>query len=344
MALNKLQHQYTDPLKVSSLNVDENLNIGGTESTGSIIINGTSFSPINYAPIISPNIKTPTITNTLLINTNATSYIKQSTTDIPTADMFQITNSGFPNVTAGVSALQINYFGGAAAVESSAVRIDLTPGTTSGGTWNGLRVFPTTVATTGVTYNALKFDNVSTGAGTDNVIFIGTGYDNIISYNGTQVINGLGQINLAQVTGTLAVANGGTGGTTVNASALNSQAAAYYADHIIPYTKTGALTVSTGTIRYRLPWAATIISTTAAVGTAPTGASLILDVLKNGTTIYSTTGNRPTIAATTNATTTSPTPNTTALAAGDYLTVNVAQIGSTVAGSDLSVFIEIQRA
>lgn len=136
--------------------------------------------------------------------------------------------------------------------------------------------------------------------------------------------------------------NNGT--VSVNPTTLNNQAASYYADHIIPYTKTGTLSVTTGTLRYRLPWAATIISTTAAVGTAPTGAALIIDVLKNGTTIYSTTANRPTIAVSTNATTTSPTPDITALAAGDYLTVNIAQVGSTVAGSDLSVFIEIQRA
>jgi hypothetical protein len=125
---------------------------------------------------------------------------------------------------------------------------------------------------------------------------------------------------------------------------LNNQPSSYYADHIIPYTKTGVLTTSTGTIRYRLPWAATIIATTAAVNTAPTGAAIIVDVLKNGTTIYSTTANRPTIAISTFATTTSPTPDVTTLAAGDYLTVNISQVGSTVAGSDLSVFVELQRA
>ena len=134
--------------------------------------------------------------------------------------------------------------------------------------------------------------------------------------------------------------------TVSNATTLNSQAASYYADHIIPYTKSGTLTANLqGTLRYRVPWAATIIGTTAAVNTAPTGANIVLDVWKNGTTIYSTTANRPTIYATFQATQgTTPTPNTTALAAGDYLTVNVATVGSTVAGADLSVFIEIQRA
>jgi len=34
--------------------------------------------------------------------------------------MLQITNSGKPNVTAGVNALEIKYYGGAANVEASA--------------------------------------------------------------------------------------------------------------------------------------------------------------------------------------------------------------------------------
>lgn len=106
----------------------------------------------------------------------------------------------------------------------------------------------------------------------------------------------------------------------------------------------GALTTQTGTGRFRFPFDATILGVTAAVGTAPTGASLIMDVNKNGTTIFSTQGNRPTIAVSTNATSTEPTPNTTAIAAGDYLTTDIDQIGSTVAGSDLTVFVRYRRS
>ena len=99
----------------------------------------------------------------------------------------------------------------------------------------------------------------------------------------------------------------------------------------------GPVAVTTGTSRWLLPATATILGVVAAVGTAPTGASLICDVNKNGTTIFTTQANRPTIAISANATTTMPTPDVTALASGDYLTVDVDQIGSTVAGSDLVV-------
>jgi hypothetical protein len=61
-------------------------------------------------------------------------------------------------------------------------------------------------------------------------------------------------------------------------------------------------------------------------------------VNKNGTTIFTTQANRPTIAISGN-TDESGVPDVTALADGDYLEVDIDQIGSTVAGSDLTVQI-----
>ena len=68
MALQKLQHQYTDPLRVSSLNVDGNLNVGGTitdgtEKTGSLTINGVPFVPSNYLTISTASSTYLTISN-----------------------------------------------------------------------------------------------------------------------------------------------------------------------------------------------------------------------------------------------------------------------------------------
>jgi len=134
-------------------------------------------------------------------NTNATGFVKHAATVAPTVDMLQIDNTGFPVVTAGVSAAQITYVGGSAAIESSANRIDITPGTLTGGTWNAFRVAPTLAAATGVTLNAFKANNITAGAGTDNIIYAGTGWDSIINYNGTTVINGTGNLIAGQLTG-----------------------------------------------------------------------------------------------------------------------------------------------
>jgi hypothetical protein len=131
---------------------------------------------------------------------------------VPTSDQFNITNAGSTGVTtAGVNGLSIAYKGGAAAVESAATRIDLTPGTTSGGTWNGFRFVPNaTGAVAGVTENAIKLDTLTTpGAGTENGIYVGTGYDNILNYNGASLISGTGIVQTAAISGSY------TGITTV---------------------------------------------------------------------------------------------------------------------------------
>jgi hypothetical protein len=107
------------------------------------------------------------------------------------------------------------------------------------------------------------------------------------------------------------------------------------------FSRQGPLTaVLTGQHRYYVESACTISVVRAAVGTAPTGASIIVDVNKNGTTIYGTQANRPTIAIN-GFTATGGTASVTSLAAGDYLTVDIDQVGSTIAGSDLTVIVTL---
>lgn len=109
--------------------------------------------------------------------------------------------------------------------------------------------------------------------------------------------------------------------------------------HPAVFSKSGVLAVGAGTGRLPFRRACTIVSVKAIVNTPPTGASLIVDVNKNGTTIFTTQANRPTIAAGANNSSTTA-PDVTSLAVDDYLTVDIDQVGSTVAGSDLTVVIE----
>lgn len=108
---------------------------------------------------------------------------------------------------------------------------------------------------------------------------------------------------------------------------------------VAPFSRTDVLTVGTGVARWRFPFAATILGVTAAVNTAPVGASIILDVNRNGTTIFTTQANRPTIAAGATATAAEAVPDVTAISAGDYLTIDRDQVGSSTPGSDLMVFV-----
>jgi hypothetical protein len=108
----------------------------------------------------------------------------------------------------------------------------------------------------------------------------------------------------------------------------------------VPFSKTGTLITGVGTIRWYNRWGRSLelASVDASVGTAPTGSAIIVDVNKNASTIWSTQANRVQIAISANVGTQS-TFNTTTLANGEYLTVDIDQIGSTTAGADLLVTV-----
>lgn len=100
----------------------------------------------------------------------------------------------------------------------------------------------------------------------------------------------------------------------------------------------GVLAVETNAMSIIAPCALTITEIGLAVDVAPTGAGLIIDVNKNGTTMYTTQANRPTVAADgTSATATDP--DVTSIAKGDKISIDIDQVGSTVAGENLSAII-----
>ena len=105
------------------------------------------------------------------------------------------------------------------------------------------------------------------------------------------------------------------------------------------FTVPGVLTTGVGRGRFYAPHDLTILNVRAYLGTAPVGASVIVDVNKNGSTIFTTQANRPTITAGNNYDASSV-PAITALSTGDYVTIDIDQVGTTTAGSDLSVQLE----
>lgn len=85
-----------------------------------------------------------------------------------------------------------------------------------------------------------------------------------------------------------------------------------------------------------VPAAGTITKVYAYAKVAPVGASLLLDINKNGSTIWATQGNRLTI--TSGANSGSQTVfDTAALAEGDLLTIDVDQVGSSTPGQEITV-------
>lgn len=106
------------------------------------------------------------------------------------------------------------------------------------------------------------------------------------------------------------------------------------------FTVPGVLSTGSGNARFYIPGPITLSNIRASVSSAPIGSDIIIDVNKNGTTVFTNQNSRPKIFV---GTTTCPTatPAVTSLIAGDYLSVDIDQVGSIFAGSYLTVQIEL---
>lgn len=132
------------------------------------------------------------------------------------------------------------------------------------------------------------------------------------------------------------------GTTNVDAIAVSGVALNPNEYQILNGFVAGVQTVAAKKVSFLIPFAAQIADIRAYLDTAPTGAAFVLDVNINGTTVFTTQANRPTIAISGNASTTTL-PDVVAVAAGDRITVDVDVIGSGTAGSDLSVALSLKR-
>ena len=106
----------------------------------------------------------------------------------------------------------------------------------------------------------------------------------------------------------------------------------------------GTLSVGTAVVPpIPMPRACSILKVNAKLLTGPTGAAILIDINKNSASSIFSGETRLTVAAGANAgsTTTFNTANKT-LAADDYLTIDIDQVGSIVAGSDLGITIEVR--
>lgn len=113
----------------------------------------------------------------------------------------------------------------------------------------------------------------------------------------------------------------------------------------VTFMQAGVLTTGTGVFRWYNDTGVTltIVSIRASVTTVPTGSTILVDVNKNGTTVFTTQGNRPAIAISGN-TDKKTNMDVTTVADGDYLTADIDQIGSTIAGSNLTVVVQLRKS
>ena len=193
----------------------------GTTTLGIGTTNATTGINLNQNVVVASG-KSLTVTGNATFNTNTSSSLTvTSGASAPTTDQLSITNAGSTGVVAsGISGLSINYKGGAAAIESSAARINLQPGTTSGGVISGIRVIPnSTGAAAGVFEYGVKADSLTTpGLGTESALFVGTGWDNILQSTNTTITQG-GAITAVGVNAGSGVLQS-SGGLTISAGSV----------------------------------------------------------------------------------------------------------------------------
>lgn len=110
-------------------------------------------------------------------------------------------------------------------------------------------------------------------------------------------------------------------------------------ESMITYASSGPLSVRAGKSRYRFPFNATINGVSAAIDTPSSGSSIIIDVNLDGASLFTNPVDRLTIPAGNNTAAEIVTTRTTSINTGQYVTVDIDQVGSVNPGSDLTVFL-----
>lgn len=151
---------------------------------------------------------------------------------------------------------------------------------------------------------------------------------------------GLGSIELGHASDTT-IARSSAGNITVEGQAVYRAGGSFTGipvELVIACSdETTALTTGTAKVTFRMPFAMTVTSVRLQVNTAPTGSVIIVDVKEAGTTIFS---SKPQIAISAFTSVGGAVPGTlsdTSLADDAEITINLDQIGSTIAGKGLKV-------
>jgi hypothetical protein len=113
-------------------------------------------------------------------------------------------------------------------------------------------------------------------------------------------------------------------------------------ESVIPFARDYELVVAQGRQPYRFPFVATLVGVSAYMGVPCQGSPTVLDVNVDGVSIFANQANRPQIPVDTG-----DLPEITLnipIVPGNRVTIDIDDIGSTLAGEDLTVFIRYERA
>ena len=103
------------------------------------------------------------------------------------------------------------------------------------------------------------------------------------------------------------------------------------------------LATGTNKVYFRMPYAGTLLAVKATVNTAPTGSTLICDINKAGTSVLGTKLSIDASEKTSDTAASAATITDSALANDAEITIDIDQVGSTVAGKGLKVYLKVRR-
>lgn len=209
---------------------------------------------------------------------------------------------------------------------------------TIGGTITGATINATTINATTIVGDGSQITNTSIASIDDigNVVLTSPANGQVLKYNGTNWVNG---------TDSTTVSNIDNIGDVVITSPASGQILKYDAGNWIndqltfekQYTQTGTLTVGDAGVRWYPGTNVNIRSVVARVTTAPIGSAIVVAIKVNGSAVQSVTIDDSTYASLLVST-------SIGVNYSYYVTIGVTQIGSSVAGSDLTVTLNYTRA
>jgi hypothetical protein len=136
----------------------------------------------------------------------------------------------------------------------------------------------------------------------------------------------------------------GTGATLTNPIFSGTQVGAKVEIGLACSDETTAITSGTSKLTFRMPYAMTLTSVRANVNTAPTGSTIIVDINENGTTILSTKLSIDASEKTSVTAATAAVISDANLADDAEITIDFDQVGSSVAGVGLKIWLIGTRA
>lgn len=199
-----------------------------------------------------------------------------------------------------------------------------------GGRWGGFSVSASTLT---LTASSTNYVVVARSTGVVSLSTSSTNWNNTTSYARVYKVttDGSGVTNLYGSDFDYRAGTGGVHGQSASSGQV-----------VIPIAvsdETTALTTGNAKVTFRMPFAMTLTAVRSSVTTAPTGSTLVVDINESGSTILST---KLSIDASEKTSTTAATPaviSDSALADDAEITIDIDQIGSTVAGAGLKVYL-----